>query len=237
LQVTLVWTDPPASLQASKALVHDLDLVVEDPSGSSNYGNSWGSADRLNNAEQLTFDAPLSGMWKVSINGHSVATGSQQYALVVTGDAVPNPTCGASPPPSTPAPTPAPETTPPSTTPPSTTPPSTPPPSTTPPSTPAPGKGLECSDTSVSFSGHGIPDPVPFTTGAGRVVFQSDHLYNDMGILAAYGPAPVPSAMIATSSSPLAEPLGKISTNAPGTKYSINTDESIVISPQGATQV
>ena len=52
MQVTLVWTDPPADLSASRQLVNDLDLTVNANSlgGYSLHGN--GAKDYVNNVEQ-----------------------------------------------------------------------------------------------------------------------------------------------------------------------------------------
>ncbi|EKX39536.1 hypothetical protein GUITHDRAFT_76253, partial [Guillardia theta CCMP2712] len=38
-RATLVWTDPPGSMYASKSLISDLDLFVVDVNGSTHYGN------------------------------------------------------------------------------------------------------------------------------------------------------------------------------------------------------
>jgi hypothetical protein len=104
-------------IQASKVLVHDLDLSIDTPEGTRRFGNSWTDSagaytpDRLNNAEQITLEAPTAGLYTVSVNGFSVSMGTQRYALVVTGDAqatscTPSPT--PSPTASTPLPTPSP---------------------------------------------------------------------------------------------------------------------------------
>ena len=97
-RVTLVWTDYPAAVYASPALVNDLDLVVISPSGSQLRGN--GTVDRLNNVEGVDVLAPLPGYYAVQVNGFNVPFGPQRYALVVSGEiGLPAPTAEISSPP------------------------------------------------------------------------------------------------------------------------------------------
>lgn len=84
LRVMLVWTDPPASLAASKQLVNDLDLVVTAPNGQQFYGNSV-NADRLNNVEGVIIQNPALGQYTVQVKAFNVPISSQPYALVVSG--------------------------------------------------------------------------------------------------------------------------------------------------------
>ena len=102
-KVTLVWTDYPGSTSASKALVNDLDLVVTAPDGTTYRGNvfsgGWsvtaGSADRINNVENVYVQSAQQGTWDVSISGYNVPQGPQPFALVVDGalgEADPRPT-------------------------------------------------------------------------------------------------------------------------------------------------
>ena len=59
-----MWTDPPGSLSASRALVNDLDLVVVAPNGTALMGNGWFAWDEThgpsafpdadNNCEQVS---------------------------------------------------------------------------------------------------------------------------------------------------------------------------------------
>eukprot|EP00960_Hanusia_phi_P007827 223922-Hanusia_phi.AAC.4 len=86
-RATLVWTDPPGSMYASKALISDLDLVLIDADGSSHYGNNRTAlhADRVNNVEQITVaDAPA-GTYSVYVSAYDLPQGSQNFSLVVTG--------------------------------------------------------------------------------------------------------------------------------------------------------
>jgi serine protease AprX len=93
LKISLVWTDYPSTSVAASNLVNDLDLVVTSPTGSTYRGNvfsgGWsqagGSADRVNNVENVYVHTPGPGMWTVSINGFNVPHGPQNYALVVDG--------------------------------------------------------------------------------------------------------------------------------------------------------
>ena len=53
MQVTLVWTDPPADPSAARALVNDLDLTVNADSLNGNGLHGNGAKDYVNNAEQV----------------------------------------------------------------------------------------------------------------------------------------------------------------------------------------
>jgi uncharacterized repeat protein (TIGR01451 family) len=94
-KVTLVWSDPPASLTAGKALVNNLNLRVTAPNGATTYlGNrfsggwsqSGGSADTVNNVENVYIQSPTAGWWTVEVIGQNVPQGPQAFALVVDGD-------------------------------------------------------------------------------------------------------------------------------------------------------
>lgn len=90
LRVTLVWTDYPASANAAKALVNDLDLTVTSPSGRTYYGNDFtnrGTADHANNVENVFIANPEAGTWTVEVHAFSVPSGPQNYALVYAGGA------------------------------------------------------------------------------------------------------------------------------------------------------
>ncbi len=99
LKITLVWTDPPASLNSPKALINDLDLTVSD--GDTSYRpwvlnpapnvDSLGKLpvrmrDTLNNAEQVTLDLPAPGQYTIRVNGTQMATGSQTFAVAYQWD-------------------------------------------------------------------------------------------------------------------------------------------------------
>eukprot|EP00760_Papus_ankaliazontas_P038912 PhM_4_TR9411/c0_g1_i1/m.54786 len=95
LKAVLVWTDYPASLQTSKALVTDLDLIVYNDVGETRRGNQDLSGeytfDSINNVEMVEFPAPTSGKYRVivSLKGDMIpavsATG-QPFAVVITGN-------------------------------------------------------------------------------------------------------------------------------------------------------
>ncbi|HUP59868.1 MAG TPA: S8 family serine peptidase [Thermoanaerobaculia bacterium] len=98
LRATLVWTDPEAALGAAKALVNDLDLTVTrggdtflgNVFGTSNDSETGGSADRLNNVEQVRLGAPTGGTYTITVRANNVpgngrsATNRQGFALVVS---------------------------------------------------------------------------------------------------------------------------------------------------------
>ena len=99
LRVTLVWTDPPGSLSASKALVNDLDLVVIAPNGTVHMGNGWTRWDEAhgphavpdsdNNCEQVRIGQGA-GVYTIRVRGANVPLGPQAFALVVTGRGAPS---------------------------------------------------------------------------------------------------------------------------------------------------
>lgn len=93
LKVMIYWTDYKGSVNATRALVNDLDMVVTDPS--STQWNPWvldptptvtalnsnatRSVDTLNNAEQVTIQNPAAGTYTVTVNGTMVPQGPQSY--------------------------------------------------------------------------------------------------------------------------------------------------------------
>jgi hypothetical protein len=94
LKTSLVWTDYQGNPAASIQLVNNLNLRVTAPNGTTTYlGNrfsgGWsttgGSADGLNNVENVYIQSPATGRWKVEIIGVNVPLGPQPYALVVYG--------------------------------------------------------------------------------------------------------------------------------------------------------
>jgi hypothetical protein len=63
LKVTLAWYDPPCSQFASKVLLHDLDLVLTDPSGRTYFGNTLStsvpvSSTHLSHSLSLSLSPP-----------------------------------------------------------------------------------------------------------------------------------------------------------------------------------
>ncbi len=94
LKATLVWSDYPGSTTAATQLVNNLNLVVTAPNGSTTYlGNvfsgGWsttgGTADAVNNVENVYVKNPVTGTWTIRVSGASVPQGPQPYALVVDG--------------------------------------------------------------------------------------------------------------------------------------------------------
>ncbi|TPW17036.1 MAG: APHP domain-containing protein, partial [bacterium] len=92
LEVTLCWTDFPASPASSIQLVNDLNLTVTK--GATVYkGNVYsggasitgGSADSRNVEEACLISNPASGTWTVRIDGFAIPAGPQPFGLVVTG--------------------------------------------------------------------------------------------------------------------------------------------------------
>ncbi len=98
VEITLVWTDYPGTMESYGALVNDLDLTVSDPAGNTYWGNNYGSTsresdptnpagrDRVNNVECALIKSPTAGKWTITIEGANVPQGAQPFALVVTGD-------------------------------------------------------------------------------------------------------------------------------------------------------
>ena len=108
LRVTLVWTDEPGGPGQGKKLINDLDLRVQSPGGTSYLGNEFdgplgesvagGSADTLNNLENVILSSPSTGTWTATIDpGAGNYAVGQGYALVITGD-VAEPSGGGNPP-------------------------------------------------------------------------------------------------------------------------------------------
>jgi subtilisin family serine protease len=77
--VNLVWTDAPGSPTAAKALVNDLDLVVELN------GTVLSGKDAINNNEIFEGTATAAGTLKITVKGSNVPmgnSGNQPFALV-----------------------------------------------------------------------------------------------------------------------------------------------------------
>lgn len=123
-KVSVVWSDYPSTEAAAQNLVNDLDLVVTAPGGATYRGNNFsggwsqtgGSADSVNNVENVYVQNAAAGTWTVQVSGANVPFGPQPFAVVVDlGGAVqptatpPGPTA-TPPPPPTPTNTPVPPT-------------------------------------------------------------------------------------------------------------------------------
>ena len=101
---TLVWMDPPAPANASKALTNDLDAQLQLPSS----GQVWlpwvlsavpnkdsllagarRKIDTLNTVEQITVDFPTAGNYNLNVIGSRIQQGpSQAFALAYQFDTV-----------------------------------------------------------------------------------------------------------------------------------------------------
>ncbi len=80
LKATLVWTDPPG-----EGLQSDLDLIVKAGTRE-RHGNMPASSkafDRINNVEQVVWDAIPAGKVQVSVVAHAITAAPQKYALVI----------------------------------------------------------------------------------------------------------------------------------------------------------
>ena len=91
LNVLLYWTDKEGAIDAPKALVNDLDLVILDPNGTPVLPwvlNPTPNAvdqiaqrgvDTLNNIEQVTIEQPIPGNYTIVVSGTLVPSGDQSY--------------------------------------------------------------------------------------------------------------------------------------------------------------
>lgn len=87
-RATLSWIDPPASSVAGVQLVHDLDLELVSPSGTTHImWASSGEVDTSNVNERVIIAAAdvESGTWTVRVSTKELLTDSQSYSLVVNG--------------------------------------------------------------------------------------------------------------------------------------------------------
>lgn len=96
LRVMIYWHDPAGALLSGKALVNDLDMSLQTPTGQnlrpwvlssaprldSLTKNAYRGVDHLNNVEQITIDNPVQGSYSAVINGFLVPKGPQDYVLV-----------------------------------------------------------------------------------------------------------------------------------------------------------
>src|SRR5690606_31591092 len=91
--------DEPGSAGTGKKLINDLHLIVTAPGGTIYRGNvingstglstTGGTADTLNNLENVIVASPATGTWTATVDPSSGSYSvGQGYALVVTGDVV-----------------------------------------------------------------------------------------------------------------------------------------------------
>ncbi len=95
-RVSLAWSDFASTEAAAVNLVNNLNLTVTSPSGAVYRGNvfsgGWsqtgGSADSINNVENVFVQSAEVGTWTVAVAGANVPMGgAQPFALVVDGQA------------------------------------------------------------------------------------------------------------------------------------------------------
>jgi hypothetical protein len=95
LRATLVWTDPPGSPAAARALTNDLDLVIRDPEGVEHLpfvldkenpeSDATQGRNTVDNVEQVVVTAPAAGAWEIVVRGHVVPEGPNGFAVVSEG--------------------------------------------------------------------------------------------------------------------------------------------------------
>jgi len=100
VQVTLAWTDPPASPGALTALVNDLDLVLVGPDGTLHapwvlnpalpQSPAARGANHRDVAEQVTVLSPLQGAWMAKVRATTLPDGPQRFHVAGT---TPEPPC------------------------------------------------------------------------------------------------------------------------------------------------
>ena len=89
-RATLVWADPPALLAAGASLVNNLDLEVQEGAnvykgnvitgtGAAAVSTTGGTADVLNNVEQVRFVAPVAGTYAIRVKGTNVPGNGLRY--------------------------------------------------------------------------------------------------------------------------------------------------------------
>ncbi|MEY3230306.1 MAG: hypothetical protein RL689_395 [Planctomycetota bacterium] len=101
LRVTMSYHDAPAQVNAALTPVNNLNLVVVSPAGETYLGNAFdggfsamgGTADALNNTEQVHIAAPVAGVWSVRVEAAAVNQGPQGFAIVATGAVADAPDC------------------------------------------------------------------------------------------------------------------------------------------------
>lgn len=98
LRVTMSWYDPPTAGYTSKQVLHDLDLLVVAPDGTTTYwGNGVEFGDEYNNNEKVFIGTPVAGTYKVKVHAYPLVEATNQpISLVITsGGSVTGPVTGA----------------------------------------------------------------------------------------------------------------------------------------------
>jgi hypothetical protein len=89
----MVFTGPPAAINAANPVINNLDLEVTAPGNTVYRGNVFtsgqsstgGAADAKNNVEVVMLNAPTVGQYTLTVKGTAVNQSRQGYALVATG--------------------------------------------------------------------------------------------------------------------------------------------------------
>ena len=105
LKITLAWIDPPATVNAPKALINDLDLELFFPLTSQTW-QPWvlsnfphrdslllpavRKRDGLNTVEQITLDNPPAGSYVIKVKGFAISATSQSFSIAWQLDAANN---------------------------------------------------------------------------------------------------------------------------------------------------
>jgi subtilisin family serine protease len=94
-RATMAFTDPPAAAGAFNAVINDVNLVVESPSGTIYRGNAMSgglsipntaTVDGINSVEQVLVSSPEAGVWTIRVEAPAVNVGEQGFAIAVTGE-------------------------------------------------------------------------------------------------------------------------------------------------------
>jgi Secretion system C-terminal sorting domain len=103
LKLTLVWTDPQATPNTTKALINDLDLELRHTASNTSWLpwvlNSSATVvalqqlptrkrDSLNVVEQITVDNPATGDYTITVKGFSIPAGAQSFAIAYQLDTI-----------------------------------------------------------------------------------------------------------------------------------------------------
>lgn len=103
LKITIAWLDPASTINASSALINDLDLEVTHLPSLTKYApwilNSQPNLaaleseanrgrDSLNNVEQITIDLPASGNYQLAVKGTKLGSLGQTYSIVWQYDTI-----------------------------------------------------------------------------------------------------------------------------------------------------
>jgi len=100
IKLTIAWIDPPASINATKALVNDIDLALVSPANQRFYPwvldtknnqdslllDAQRKIDTLNNVEQISIESPAAGTYTIEVKGSSIKSPQQSFAIAWQAD-------------------------------------------------------------------------------------------------------------------------------------------------------